>query len=158
MSENFKKYIIPTLSEKGYVESPEGLLDKLLSYYFLTEGGQGAAGGQSLTFKNSLRSLPTTYAKYINEPHKFEEQLKMELGQLLRSRFDDVEIETVVRFDPSGTKADVGLFATVIDHHGNKHNLGKLSRMDATLEGGGTFSSLVDYSNFGDMKRKLNYG
>lgn len=139
-----RKVVIPTLSDKAYVESTRTVLARLLGYYIATDYGQ------SMCFKDSIISLPKTYHSHINNPEEMGKAIELDIKNLLVAYYEHVEVETEVRYDSTNSKADIGLFATVIDDFGVKVGLGKVVDIDPTGLG-----NIIDVNNFGEAKRLI---
>lgn len=139
-----RSVVIPTLSDKAYVESTRTVLARILGYYIATNYGQ------SMCFKRDLISLSKTYHEYINNPEEMGKAVELDITNLLKAYYEHVEVETVVRFDETNTKADIGLYATVVDDFGVKVGLGKVVDVDPTGLG-----NIIDVNNFGEAKRLI---
>lgn len=139
-----RSVVLPTLSDKAYVESTRTVLARLLGYYIATDYEQ------SLCFKQDLISLPKTYHDYINNPEEMGKAVELDITNILRPYYEHVEVETAVRFDSANSKADIGLYATVIDDFGVKVGLGKVVDIDPTGLG-----NIIDVNNFGEARRLI---
>lgn len=139
-----KRIIIPTLSDKGFVESTRTVLARLLAYYITTDAAQ------SFVYSSDIISLPMTYSRHINAPNELADAISLDLTNLLGAYYEHKEVETEVRFDSTGSKADIGLFATVVDNLGVKVGLGKVVEIDPTGLG-----NVIDVNNFGEAKRLI---
>lgn len=135
---------VNTLSDKGYVESTKTMLARLLAYYILTDAEQ------SYCFKDKIISLSKSYYEFINQPEAFKERISRDVETLLSNYFEQVSVEVEVRYNSSESKADIGLFAEVLDRYGKRVGLGKVTSIDPTGLG-----NTVDVNNFGEAKRLI---
>lgn len=135
---------VNTLSDKGYVDSAKTMLARLLAYYILTDGEQ------SYCFRDQLLSLPKAYYEFINQPESFRDRIGRDVETLLNQYFETVSVEVDLRYNESESKADIALFAEVIDQFGRKVGLGKVATIDPTGLG-----NVIDINNFGEGKRLI---
>lgn len=134
-----KPLIIPTLTEKGYVEGTKFILAQILSDYILTDAMQ------SLVLKDALVSLPLTYKRYINDPPGMAEQMKIDLERLInRHGFEHYEIEAKAS-QGDEIKTIIFLYLSVIDDTGNKVSLGNVLGIDPN-----GLDKVIEINNYGD--------
>lgn len=147
MSKDYPIY--PTLSERGFISSTEGILSEILSNYYLTDEQQ------ELVYRKEIISLPKTYFRHINNPEAFKDRVLIELETLLKFHFEVVEVQGEVRIDPAnGTRANIAIFASVVDSYGEKFSLGKVNRV---TEEGFDFTKVIDILNYGDRHQYMGF-
>lgn len=137
--------VIGTFSERGFVTSAESLLATLLGNYYLTEEQQ------SLIYRDDIISLPKTYYQHINDPKGFRRRVSMDLEILLRLYFEEIDVDSEVRFDETKpSHANIAVFASVIDKYGKKISLGNVIRVDET-----GFREFIGINNYGDRYKYM---
>lgn len=139
------KAAIPSLTTKGWIIETKDILEKILSYYILTDNGQ------SISFANNLINLPSTYYKYINDPEGMKIQVKNDLTTLLSRYFSIIEIETSIR-KITESKFGILIYATVIDEENNKVELGKVLDVEENYN----LKNIISVNNFGTGVQTFN--
>jgi len=129
---------IPSLTTKGWIIETKDILEKILSYYILTDNGQ------SISFANNLINLPYTYFKNINDPEGMKIQIKNDLTTLLSRYFTISDIETKVKKNTE-SKFDILIYATIIDDKNNKIELGKILNIEENYN----LKNIISINNFG---------
>jgi hypothetical protein len=131
---------LPTLTLEGWTNNPPKILDKVVTYYFLTDYEQ------SIYFRNNTMSISEAYYLYINDPENFSYKIKQDLTTLLKNYFTDVEINTrVIKKDPETIDYAVSVSAKVISDEG-VYELYRLAVMKQT-----SLYKMLQYNNYGDM-------
>lgn len=130
--------MIGSLSDLGWVNNPETVLNKLLGYYILTEYAQ------SVVFQGNLISLPYTYFQYINDPSGMAIAVKADLDKLLSRYFAsvDVEVEAVAKTE---SIYGIVLYASVLSDDGVRVGLGRVVEMTSS-----GVNKIIDINNYGD--------
>lgn len=135
---------IASLSEDGWTFDPKRILNKLLSYYILTDTGQ------SVSFQNRLVSLPRTYHEFINDPVGMSTKMKSELDSLLSKYYQLVDVETDVR-EIDKNRHGILIYASVVTDDNVRLELGKVVTTQNT-----EISKIIEINNFGSGKNTLN--
>jgi len=131
---------LPTLTLEGWTNNPPKILDKVVTYYFLTDYEQ------SIYFRNNTMSISEAYYLYINDPENFSYKIKQDLTTLLKNYFTDAEINTrVIKNDPETIDYAVSVSAKVISDEG-VYELYRLAVMKQT-----SLYKMLQYNNYGDM-------
>lgn len=115
--------VLPTLDTDGFVKQGQLMIDYLLSYYILTDGSQ------SLLFKDSLLSLPKTYAKYMDDADGFARAIRSDLNVLLNKYFKIVDVVAEAYKNEKTKGYYVILSASVMDDNGHKYDLSKVTHI-----------------------------
>jgi hypothetical protein len=113
--------VLPTLDTDGFVHQSQAMLDYLLSYYILTDAAQ------SILFKDSLISLPKTYAKYIDDADGFAIGIKSDLNVLLQKYFKIVDVQTSAYKNDKTKGYYVVMSASVIDDNNHRYDVSKVT-------------------------------
>ncbi len=136
------KYM-PTLSSKGWVDSPQDKLSFLINYYILSDAEQ------SLIYRGSVINLPTTYFKYINEPEQMAIAVKSDLESLLSRHFDVVEVRTYAKELDNAKKYGIGIFAAIVE------NGVKYTAYSAVTMTNNNSREIINFNNYGDYASYL---
>jgi len=113
--------VLPTLDTDGFVRQGQTMLDYLLSYYILTDTAQ------SLLFKDSLISLPRTYAKYMDDADGFARGIRSDLNILLQKYFKIVDVISEAYKNEKTKGYYVVISASVIDDNNHKYDISKVT-------------------------------
>ena len=135
---------VGTLTEEGWVTDPNRILDYLLSYYILTDAMQ------SLTFKDSLISLPFTYFENITDPERMRVQVQKDLLTLIGSYFDQVDVVTATK-PLDNSSYGIAFYVSAYDDKGASYNLAKVVQISTSLA-----RRVITLSNEGDALDVLN--
>lgn len=133
-----KRIMIPTLSERGYIEDTRLIMAYIMSCYYTTDKKQ------SLLYNPDLISLPYTYYKHINDPKDLADAINNDISKLLSYYYETVDVETEARITDS-VFATIALYATVIDRDGKKVGIGNLVNFDTKGLG-----RVIEINNYGD--------
>jgi len=133
--------VLPTLDTDGFVKQSQAMIDYLLSYYILTDTAQ------SLLFKNSLISLPKTYAKYMDDAEGFAKAIKDDLNTLLQKYFKIVDVITSVYKNEITKGYYVIISASVIDDNNHKYDISKVTHIHKSKS-----LKIFNFNNYGAAK------
>lgn len=78
-------YKIGSLSDQGWIDDPQSILNYTVACYLLSDYGQ------SLHFAGNINSLPYTYYQHINDPDKMATAMNRDLTNEL-SRYFPTEV------------------------------------------------------------------
>lgn len=139
---------VPTLSEQGFVYSTGDKLDRLLSYYFLSDANQ------SEIFKNEVVSFQHTFAAYQGRPMQLCENVKRELEGYLERFFNVVTV--LVEYKDLKEGIDDGPYEIVLDvmagdSFSDQQRLFKNVRMED-----GLLTTILTYNNTGRLLKHDN--
>ena len=139
---------VPSLSEQGYVYSTGDKLDRLLSYYLLSDNNQ------SEIFKGSVVSYQHTIAAYQHQPDILTERVKNELEGYLTRYFNVVTVE--VKYKNLKEGVNDGPYEVVIDVIAgdtpeDQQRLYKNARMED-----GILTAIFTYNNSGRLLKNDN--
>lgn len=132
--------VIASLSEDGWVDDPNKMLDYLVSYYILTDAEQ------SYVFKGELISLPKTYYEHINDPANLAMAMRSDFNRLLENYFSQTEVVCYAKEDETNT----GLFyiflsASVMDDLGVRYDLNRILKLNESRA-----NNVITYNNYAD--------
>lgn len=131
---------LPTLTLEGWTNNPPKVLDKVITYYFLTDYEQ------SIYFRNNTFSIAEAYYLYINDPEKFADKIKQDIITLLKNYFLEAEVNTrVIKKEPETVEYAVSLSVRVITST-DIYEINRLAVMRHT-----SLYKMLQYNNYGDM-------
>lgn len=136
---------VPTLSEQGYVYSTGDKLDRLLSYYLLSDANQ------SEIFKDMVVSYQHTVAQYQRQPSVLCGEVKTQLENYLSRYFNVVTVEVNYKDLAEGVNDgpyEVIIDAIVGDTVDDQQRLFKNVRMED-----GLLTNIFTYNNHGRLLR-----
>ncbi|QXO11108.1 hypothetical protein pEaSNUABM54_00282 [Erwinia phage pEa_SNUABM_54] len=110
----------PSLSTKGWLEDVPGVLDAVMTNFFLTHPSL------SVEFKNAIYSLPDLIQKYGNNETDIKREVRDAMETLFSRWFDKVTAECSVTYpDPDDDiRMNVSVYLT-IDHKGETYNVAR---------------------------------
>jgi len=110
----------PSLSTKGWIEDVPGVLDAVMTNFFLTH--------PSLTvdFRNGVISLPDLIQKYGNNETDIKREMRDAMETLFTRWFDKVTSECTVTYPypDDDIRMNVSIYLT-IDHKGETYNVAR---------------------------------
>lgn len=130
--------VVASLSDVGWVDTPDIILSKLLGYYILTDAAQ------SVAFRGNLINLPETYYLYMNDPTGMSVQVREDLEKLLSRYFDSVDVSTEAVAE-SDSRFNILIYAAVITDKGVRVSMGKVVEMQSS-----GVKKVIDVNNYGD--------
>ena len=136
---------VPTLSEQGYVYSTGDKLDRLLSYYLLTDANQ------SEIFKDVVVSYQHLIAQHQHQPNVLCGEVKKQLEQYLSRYFNVATVEVTFKDLKEGTNDgpyEVVIDAIAGDTIDDQQRLYKNVRMED-----GILTTVFTYNNTGRLLR-----
>ena len=130
---------VPSLSPAGWVSGPAEKLDKLMSYYFVSEYSQ------SNLYKGQVKSLPKHIQAYGHDPLLLTTSMRESLQGLLQPYFDDITVDVTTETpnpdDPGRINVMVDI---VVVQDGQRYSAGReLQTVNGTL------SRIIDLNNHG---------
>lgn len=115
--------LVASLSEDGWVRSPQQVGDYIFSHFYLAEKSQ------SYMYAGSIASLPALVQKYNDDTNG----LQIETQRVLSSYFgryfgpNNVTVETSVDPEtPDSSRYTLSIYVSFSDANGQVYNLGKL--------------------------------
>lgn len=128
---------VPSLSMAGWVSGPAEKLDKLLSYYFVSEHSQ------SNLYRGQVKSLPKDIQMYGNDPLSLTTIMRDNLQFLLMPYFDHVTVDvTTDRPNPTDPSRLHVMVDIVVVQDGQRYSAGRELQ---TLNG--TLTRIIDINN-----------
>jgi len=111
---------VPTLSPNGWVNTPEGKTDILMSHFFVSEESQ------SYLYAGNITSLPAIINKYCNDIDKCCSAIAGSLEEYLARYFDmaTAEVTSDVR-TVTGTSVSISVYCSIVDQ-GMQYSVGHL--------------------------------
>ncbi len=97
---------VPSLSPAGWVSGPAEKLDRLLSYYFVSEYSQ------TNLYQGRVKSLPMHIKRYGNDENALQDAMRQALEELLRPYFDQVSVNITT---DKPIKDDLGRINVMVD-------------------------------------------
>lgn len=113
--------VLPTLDTDGFVRQGQAMIDYLLTYYILTDTAQ------SLLFKDSLISLPKTYALHMDDADSFAKAIQSDLNILLHKYFKIVDVQSDAYKNEKTKGYYVVISASVIDDNNHRYDVSKVT-------------------------------
>lgn len=135
--------VIAGLSEEGWISDPNKILDRVMSYYILTDSAQ------TLIFQGNLTNLPDTYHLFINDPTGMANQMQIDLERLVSRYFASADVTTEVK-QVSGVNYAILFYVAAITEEGARIEFSKVVEM--TNEG---VKKVINVSNYGNAKGYL---
>lgn len=136
--------VIPSLTEQGWVTDSRKILNKIMSYYILTDNAQ------SLIFQGELVNLSNTYHTNINNPTGMSYQMKADLDKVLSRYFNSVDVTTEAK-QITETRYSILLYVSVMTEDNARIELSKVVELDSD-----GFKKVIDTSNYGQAKSVLD--
>lgn len=136
---------VPTLSEQGYVYSTGDKLDRLLSYYLLTDANQ------SEIFKDVVVSYQHLIAQHQHQPNVLCGEVEKQLEQYLNRYFNVATVEVTFKDLKEGINDgpyEVVIDAIAGDTIDDQQRLYKNVRMED-----GILTAVFTYNNTGRLLR-----
>lgn len=88
--------VLPSLSSSGFIAQTAEKADRLLSYFFLTEGSQ------SELYRDKITSLPTLIQLYNDQTTVLAEETQQLLTQYFNRYFSDVTVNATAAIPQTG--------------------------------------------------------
>ena len=121
------KFLFPTVSTDGWVNSPVKTADYMLSHFFLSDFSQ------TFSFPDKVRSFSNILYETQGDPSQFTLRLRENLVSYFSSQFSNVDVEVILKDDPtSNNKKYFTLFLEFSDTTGEVHNLSRMLEQDGT--------------------------
>lgn len=120
--------VLPSLSEDGWVKSPEKIADYLLSHFFVADYSQ------TQMYVGNISSLPWILQKTRGDIQQTISLISSTLTTYFLRYFPDVALD--VREVPnteSPSKAQISIYVNYTDETGTQHVLGKLLQYNDTI-------------------------
>lgn len=120
--------LYPSLSEDGWVNSPEKTADYLLSCFFIAEYSQ------TYFFKDQVASLPWILQQTQGKIMDACIQVRSTLNTYFSRYFNNVVVDVQEEPNPENpTKGQISIYVKFADHQGKEYSLGKLLKVSDTI-------------------------
>ncbi len=122
--------VLPTMSTDGWVDSPTVKADRLFAHFLVSEYSQTAL------YAGNVSSLPYLIQKNKEAPLSTANDIKTTLEVYFSRYYDQVEVEcSWIDVEPDGGKAEIQIYASLIDSDGISISLGKaVSIVDSKVQ------------------------
>lgn len=137
--------MVPTLSEDGWVTTPAGKVDKLLSYAYLSQASQ------SVLYNGNIVSVAKILAQHGTDEHGLKEELEAGFIKLMSGYFDSVEATVSVTPDrDKPTNLTINIQIYVVDD-GYTYSAGHLlTTLDSNI------LRVFEINNEGELGNEIN--
>jgi len=122
--------IEPVLGVNGWSQSTEKLVERIFSYYCLTDHSQDHI------FRHDVPSLRYTIHEYYNDPTTLLSEIRREVQSLFEKHFDSVLVEVNERYQNQNDGTPyfiIGIGVMVKDKDGREVGLNKVARIEGSL-------------------------
>lgn len=130
---------IPSLSSAGWIATPYEKLDKLLSYYFVSESSQ------TNIYRGQIQSLPADIKVAGNDEDGIIDRVRNSLTLLLEPYFDTTSVVVTVEYPDDASDSRMNVTCSInVTQDGVTYTA---SRMFQAVEG--TLQRIFDINNQG---------
>ena len=122
--------VLPTMSTDGWVDSPTVKADRLFAHFLVSEYSQTAL------YTGNVSSLAYLIQKNKEAPMSTANEIKTALNVYFSRYYDQVEVDcNWTDVDPEGGKAEIQIYASLIDSDGISISLGRaISIVDSKVQ------------------------